>query len=92
MPIILENEKGEKRFTLILARTGKELNEARETTPKLHRLAGEDRKSRRKLIGRSYTRRDSFPGDCSYSGIFQPGKQIERRIGKTEACLNDAKN
>jgi hypothetical protein len=76
---------------LILARTGKELDGARETTPELHKLAGKDREVDEKLIGRFHTRRDFLHGDCFYSGMLEPRDQIERRIRETKLYIADAK-
>ena len=76
---------------LILARTGKELDGARETTPELHRLAGKDREVDEKLVGRFHTRRDFLHGDCFYSGLLEPRDQIERRIRETNLYIDDAK-
>ena len=76
---------------LILARTGKELDGARETTAELHRLAGKDREVDEKLVGRFHTRRDFLHGDCFYSGILEPRDQIERRIRETDLYISDAK-
>lgn len=76
---------------LILARIGKELDGARETTSELHRLAGKDREMDEKLVGRFHTRRDFLHCDCFYSGILEPRDQIERRIRETKLYIDDTK-
>lgn len=76
---------------LILARTGIELDGARETTPELHRLAGKDREVDEKLVGKFHTGRDFLHGDCFCSGLLKPRDQIERRIRETNLYINDAK-
>ena len=76
---------------LILARTGREMEGAKETTKELHKLAGEDKQIDEKLIGRFHTRRDFLHGDCFYTGICEPRDQINRRIEETIKYIEDAK-
>jgi len=57
----------------------------------LHRLAGKDGEGDKKLVGRFHTRRDFLYGDCFYSGILDPGDQIERRTGEAKLYINAAK-
>ena len=76
---------------LILARTGKEMEGAKETTRELHKLAGSDSEVDEKLIGRFHTRRDFLHGDCFYMGILEPIDDIVRRIRQTDEFIEDAK-
>jgi hypothetical protein len=76
---------------LILAKTSKEMEGAKETTRELHKFAGRDKEVDEKLIGRFHTRRDFLHGDCFYMGICEPSDQIERRVRETKHYIQDAR-
>lgn len=76
---------------LILARAGRELEGAKDTTTELHKLAGKDKEIDEKLIGRYHTRRDFLHGDCFYMGVCEPKDEIERRIRETNLYIEDAR-
>ncbi len=82
-----------KRATdaLILARTGKEPENSRETSSGLRELSGSDSGIRAfRLVGRYYTRQGHLHGDCFYCGLCEPMDDTERRIRETADYIEDA--
>ena len=82
-----------KRATdaLILARTGIEPEDSRQTSSGLRQLSGRDAGIRSvNLVSRYYTRQGHLHGDCFYCGLCEPVDDTERRIRETADYIRDA--
>ncbi len=76
---------------LVLARTGWEPENSRETSVGLRELSGRDGGVRGlRLVARYYTRQGHLHGDCFCCGLCEPVDDTERRIRETAAYVADA--